>query len=231
MIRHQLRGRGIRDARVLAAMQEVPREEFVDANLVEFAYDDTPLPIGQRQTISQPYVVALMVEQMSPQPGDRVLDIGTGSGYAAAVMSRIVGKVFSVERHRTLAEAAHRRVEALGMNNIEILRGDGIRGWPEHAPFDAINVAAGGAEVPEPLKEQLADGGRLVMPVGSPPMGQLLLRLVREGDDLRSEHLGLVSFVPLVSDTDDSGQLGTSGACGRSGAGPSESDPAQSRDT
>src|SRR3982750_2703039 len=156
----QLARRGVRERRVLEAMRRVPREEFVEPGYEEFAYEDGPLPIGEGQTISQPYIVALMIEAAEVKPGDRVLEVGAGSGYAAAVMSRIAKQVHAIERHPVLAEAARRRLETLGYANIELRVGDGTRGWPEAAPFDAILVAAGGPAVPPALKEQLAIGGR-----------------------------------------------------------------------
>src|ERR1700704_1983229 len=162
MIDRQLKARGIHDAAVLRAMAEVPREEFVPHELVEFAYEDTPLPIDEHQTISQPYIVALMLEALELKSSDKVLDVGTGSGYAAAVASRIAAEVYGIERHATLARAAAERCRRLGYTNVHIRQGDGSLGWPEHAPFDAIMVAAGGPEIPTSLKQQLAIGGRLV---------------------------------------------------------------------
>jgi protein-L-isoaspartate(D-aspartate) O-methyltransferase len=202
MVERQLRARGIRDPAVLAAMAEVPREEFVAPELVELAYEDSPLPIEERQTISQPYVVALMIEALELRPGDRVLEIGTGSGYAAAVLSRIVRQVYTVERHATLAASARQRFVELGLANIEVLHGDGTLGWPEHAPYDAILVSAGGPDVPRPLAEQLAPAGRLLIPVGATPRQQELLRLRRLPgvEELRREDLGAVAFVPLVGE-------------------------------
>lgn len=214
MIRHHLERRGIRDARVIEAMREVPREEFVSGNLVEFAYEDTPLPIDEEQTISQPYIVALMAEMLELKPDDRVLDIGTGSGYAAAVMSHIAGKVYSVERHRVLAEAARERFEQLGIDNIEVLHADGSKGWPEHAPYDAICVAAGSAEVPQALKDQLAEGGRMIIPVGDYARDQRLVRLTREDGRIETTNLGYVRFVPLVSEPDERPDPGPSGQGG-----------------
>ena len=179
MVERQIAARGIRDERVLSAMREVPREAFVPENLREFAHDDTPLPISEGQTISQPYIVALMAEAAGIGPLDRVLDVGTGSGYAAAVLSRLAERVYSIERHASLAEAARQRLEALGYTNVEVRVGDGSRGWPEAAPFDAILVAAGAPDVPDALKRQLAIGGRLVIPVGGEERSQRLLRLRR----------------------------------------------------
>jgi protein-L-isoaspartate(D-aspartate) O-methyltransferase len=198
MVRHQLKARGIRDARVLAAMGEVPREHFVPEPLREFAYDDGPLPIGEGQTISQPYIVALMIEAAGIRPGARVLEVGAGSGYAAAVMARIAGEVFAIERHATLATEARQRVADLGYTNLTVIAGDGSGGLPDEAPFDAIVVAARGASVPEPLKRQLAIGGRLVVPVGGEAL-QSLMRITRVGEtEWREDDLGGVRFVPLV---------------------------------
>jgi protein-L-isoaspartate(D-aspartate) O-methyltransferase len=198
MVERQLEARGIGNAHVLAAMAEVPRERFVPARLAEFAYEDGPLPIGEEQTISQPYIVALMIEAADLAPGDRVLEVGAGSGYAAAVMSRIAGEVYAIERHATLARSAQERVLALSYDNVAVLAGDGSLGLPEHAPYDAILVAAGGDQVPGPLKRQLAIGGRLVVPVGGESL-QSLLCVTRTGEDEWTEHdLGGVRFVPLI---------------------------------
>ena len=164
MVDIQIAARGVRDRRVLEAMRRVPREAFVEPGFEEFAYEDGPLPIGEGQTISQPYIVALMIEAAEVKPGDRVLEVGAGSGYAAAVMSQIADSVYAIERHPSLGEAARERFRKLGYDNIELRIGDGTQGWPEAAPFDAILVAAGGPEVPQALKEQLAIGGRLVIP-------------------------------------------------------------------
>lgn len=202
MVERQLRARGIRDPRVLAAMGTVPREAFVADELRGSAYDDGPLPIGSGQTISQPYVVALMIEAARITPGSRVLEVGAGSGYAAAVLSRIAGRVFAIERHEPLATAARQRVAALGYDNLTILEGDGTLGWVAEAPFDAILVAAAGERVPEALKHQLAHGGRLVAPVGSPSR-QVLVRITRTGaESWREDDLGGVRFVPLIGTGD-----------------------------
>jgi len=177
----------------------MPREAFVPERLAELAYDDTPLPIGEEQTISQPYVVALMAEALELGPADKVLEIGAGSGYAAAVLSRIAREVWAIERHESLAHQARPRMERLGYSNVHILHGDGTLGWPEQAPFDAIAVAAGGPEVPPALLDQLAVGGRLVIPIGPDPRTQSLVRIRRLADGtFAREDLGAVRFVPLI---------------------------------
>ena len=199
MVEHQLAGRGLADEAVLEAMRTVLREAFVPEGLEEFAYRDAPLPIGEEQTISQPYAVAHMIAALELTPGDRVLDVGTGSGYAAAVASRIAREVHSIERYKALAEEAKERLQQLGYDNIEVRHGDGTLGWPERVPFDAIVVAAAGPRVPEPLLEQLTVGGRLVMPTGERDRSQQLVRLRRMSEtDYERESLGGVRFVPLV---------------------------------
>ena len=199
MVEVQIARRGIRDSRLLAAMRRVPREAFVQPGFEEFAYEDGPLPIGEGQTISQPYIVALMIEAAELQPGDRVLEVGAGSGYAAALMSRIADRVYAIERYPTLGEAARRHFSDLGYDNIELRVGDGTLGWPEAAPFDAILVAAGGPGVPPALKRQLRVGGRLVIPVGSEERRQELLKISRRSETaFEEEDLGGVMFVPLV---------------------------------
>lgn len=199
MLRRHVAGRGIRDPRVIEAMGTVPRESFVRPEHRRWAYVDGPLSIGMGQTISQPYVVAWMAEALELAPGDRVLEVGTGSGYAAAVLARLCVEVYSVERHAFLADAAGKRLRALGYANVQIRHGDGGEGWPEHAPYDAIVVAAAGLRVPEPLREQLRIGGRLVMPVGSAGRGQVLVRERRgRSGDFNREELGMVRFVPLL---------------------------------
>jgi protein-L-isoaspartate(D-aspartate) O-methyltransferase len=199
MVGRQLRRRGIVDERVLAAFAEVPREAFMPAALRHLAYADRALPIECGQTISQPYVVALMVEAAELGQDDLVLEIGAGSGYAAAVMSRVARRVLTIERHEALAESAKRRLAELGYDNIEVRAGDGTLGWPERAPFDAIICAASGPRVPEPWRRQLAIGGRLVMPRGDVHETQELVRLTREDEDRFTEtRLGAVMFVPLI---------------------------------
>lgn len=200
MVERDLAGRGISDDRVLAAMAEVPREAFVPPKLREFAYEDSPLPIEAGQTISQPYIVARMLEALDLAGGETVLDIGTGSGYAAAVLSRIADRVHTIERHGELYELARRRFEELGYDNIEARHGDGTLGWPEAAPFDAIQAAAGGPEVPRVLLEQLRDGGRLVIPIGETLQLQHLVRVTRYGDEYETQKLEPVRFVPLIGE-------------------------------
>lgn len=207
MVERQIAARGIADPQVLRAMGEVPRELFVPADLEHRAYDDGPLAIGEGQTISQPYIVALMIEAAGIAPGERVLEVGAGSGYAAAVVSRIAGEVVAIERHASLAEAAGARIAELGYDNCRIIAGDGSRGAPGEAPFDAIIVAAGGAHAPVPLKQQLAIGGRLVMPVGD-ETSQVLRCFIRDAQESWKEtDLASVRFVPLL------------GAYGREGIG------------
>jgi protein-L-isoaspartate(D-aspartate) O-methyltransferase len=201
MVEHQLERRGIADPLVLEAMRKVPREAFVPPELAEEAYADGPLPIGEGQTISQPYIVALMAEALELRGDERVLEIGAGSGYAAAVLAEIAAELYTVERHARLAEEAAARLTRLGYDNVHVRVGDGSLGWPEQAPFDAIVVAAGAPEVPEALKEQLAMGGRLVIPVGQGRTLQDLLRLRRLSEtEYQREELGGVRFVPLVGE-------------------------------
>ncbi len=201
MVTQQIEGRGIHDEAILRAMRLVPREIFVPETYQIYAYDDTPLPIPDQQTISQPYVVALMIRAMRLSPNDSVLEIGTGSGYAAALIGRIVQEVHSVERHKKLVSYARRRLALLGYDNVHVHQGDGTLGWPENAPYDAIVVAAGGPDVPVSLKKQLVIGGRLVMPVGASERRQHLICLTREDDaQFRRTDLGAVAFVPLIGE-------------------------------
>jgi len=191
--------RGIRDAAVCKALRAVRREAFVPAEVREFAYQDSPLPIGNEQTISQPYIVALMATALELEADDRVLEIGTGSGYAAAVLGHIVSEVFTVERYGELAETAQQQLDDEGIENVLVLHGDGTEGWPSHAPYDAIVVAAGGPDVPQPLLDQLAVGGRLVIPVGRDRSLQKLIRVTKRSEEsYEREDLGDVRFVPLV---------------------------------
>jgi protein-L-isoaspartate(D-aspartate) O-methyltransferase len=199
MVETQIARRGIRDPRVLDAMRTVPREAFVEPGLAEFAYEDAPLPIGAGQTISQPYIVALMIEAADIDRDDRVLEVGAGSGYAAAVMSRIAREVYAIERLESLAREAAERLEKLGYDNVHVRTGDGTQGWPEKAPFDAILVAAGGPQIPETLKTQLAVGGRMIIPIGAHFGVQTLRKITRvAADQFEDENLGAVAFVPLI---------------------------------
>ncbi len=199
MVDAQVAARGIRDPKVLDALRSVPRELFVPERLAEFAYEDSPLPIEEQQTISQPYIVALMTEALELSPEDRVLEVGTGSGYAAAVLACLAEEVYTIERHAQLADTAKKRLAGAGYPKVIVRCGDGTLGWPEHAPYDAIVVAAGGPRVPDALLAQLAIGGRLVIPIGEQPRLQRLVRVRRVSEsDFRSEDLGAVRFVPLI---------------------------------
>jgi protein-L-isoaspartate(D-aspartate) O-methyltransferase len=201
MVERNISARGVRDVLVLEAMQKVPRELFLPNNLREFAYEDSPLPIAGEQTISQPYIVAFMAEALMLKGGEKILEVGAGSGYAAAVLSEIAANVYTVERIGQLADKAAATLADLGYNNVHVLHGDGTRGWPEHAPFDAIVVAAGGPQVPESLKEQLKIGGRLVIPVGADQRSQELVRVTRiSAKQYRSEDIADVRFVPLIGE-------------------------------
>lgn len=209
MIEHDIVGRGITDDGVIEAMRRVPREEFVPRRLRHHAYEDAPLPIGRGQTISQPYIVALMIESLQlarvPEPPvQKALDVGTGSGYAAALLSRLVGRVYTIERHEGLAHGARETFQRIGYENIEVRHGDGTLGWPEKAPFGATLVSAAAGRVPAPLRDQLAVDGRLVVPVMDEDYGQRLLRIVRTSEErFTEETLTAVRFVPLVSDEED----------------------------
>jgi protein-L-isoaspartate(D-aspartate) O-methyltransferase len=200
MVDEQMVGRGIADPLVLAAMRAVPREIFVEDELLEFAYDDGALPIAAGQTISQPYIVARMIEAATLGRGSRVLEVGTGSGYAAAVLSRIAAMVYTIERHAALAEVARRRLAQLGYENIDVRLGDGTQGWSEKSPFDAIIVAAAGPAIPPALKQQLLVGGNLVLPIGDSYGVQTLCKITRTSDmEFERADLDAVSFVPLVT--------------------------------
>ena len=198
MVNSQLAERGIDDARVLEAFARVPREEFVPVELAPFAYDDAPLPIGDGQTISQPYIVAFTVDALRLEPNDRVLDIGTGSGYAAAVLAELASEVYSVERVSSLCHSARERLHRLRYDNVHVRCGDGSLGWAEHAPYAAIAVAAVGPRPPPALLSQLEIGGRLVMPIG-PSGSQTLVRVTRTARTAyKKERLVDVRFVPLI---------------------------------
>ena len=199
MVKYQLRSRGIRDERVLAAMATVPREEFVPEFERYNSYADGALPIGEGQTISQPVVVAFMTEAMKIAPGDKVLEIGTGSGYGAAILSQLAGEVHTVERIAALADRAAQTLKRLGYLNVQVHLCDGTLGLASEAPFDAISVTAGAREVPQPLLDQLAEGGRLVIPVGA-RQGQEMKRITRRGDKFDTEEFGAYAFVPLIGE-------------------------------
>ncbi|WP_417686688.1 protein-L-isoaspartate(D-aspartate) O-methyltransferase [Roseibium sp.] len=201
MVEFQLERRGIRDQLTLAAMRKVPRHDFVPDNERAYAYDDRPLPIGAGQTISQPYMVAMMTEALKLCGGEKVLEIGTGSGYAAAVLDEIAGTVISIERVKSLADHARANLQRSGHGQVRVICADGTKGLPDEAPFDGIVVTAGGPRVPDALKRQLKIGGRLVIPVGAFAPLQSLMRVMRTGDnDYATENLGGVLFVPLIGE-------------------------------
>jgi protein-L-isoaspartate(D-aspartate) O-methyltransferase len=199
MVKSQLACRGIRDKRVLDAMRQVPRHLFIPEDMRQLAYCDGPLPIGHGQTISQPYIVALMTELLELTGQEKVLEIGTGSGYQAAILSRLVPQVYSIERHAALARQAEKILAQLGYDNVMVIVSDGTLGWPEHSPYEAIIITAAAPDVPQPLIDQLADGGRLVAPVGT-RWSQSLVKVKRQGGSLMTEQLTPVAFVPLVGE-------------------------------
>jgi len=201
MVERQLRRRGITDPNILDAFRAVPRQAFVSQEYAHLAYGDHPLPIEANQTISQPYIVGLMIEAAEIKPGDAVLEVGAGSGYAAAVISRIAARVVAIERQHELVEVARERLRRLGYANVEIVEGDGTKGWRDGAPYDAILAAASGSHVPESLLAQLAPRGRLVIPLGEPGGAQDLVKVTRQDDGiLKQENLGAVRFVPLIGE-------------------------------
>ena len=201
MVERQLRLRGIHEPEILDAFRAVPREAFVSPGYAHLAYGDHPLPIEAQQTISQPYIVGLMIEAAAIKSGDIVLEVGSGSGYAAAVISRIASKVVGIERQPDLVEVSRRRLAQLGFDNVEIVEGDGTKGWPDSAPYDAILAAASGSHVPQSLLDQLNPEGRLVMPLGGPGWVQKLVAVTKAADgSLRQEDLGAVRFVPLIGE-------------------------------
>jgi protein-L-isoaspartate(D-aspartate) O-methyltransferase len=199
MVEGQLAGRGIYDKRVLDVMREVPRHRFVPEDMWDMAYRDTPLPIGHGQTISQPYIVAYMTQMLHLTPDDRVLEVGTGSGYQVAILSRLANQVYTIERVEELSKCAEQIIRELGYSNVMFRIGDGGYGWPEATPFDAIVVTAAAPEVPQPLIAQLAEGASLIAPIG--PAGyQELVHLTKQGEKTKIEHLVPVAFVPLVGE-------------------------------
>jgi protein-L-isoaspartate(D-aspartate) O-methyltransferase len=201
MVEQQLKRRGITERAILDAFLEVPREAFVSPEYAHLAHGDHPLPIEAGQTISQPYIVGLMIQAAGIAPGEKVLEVGAGSGYAAAVIGRIAAKVIAIERQHDLVEVARERLARLGYDNVTILEGDGTKGCAEEAPFDAILAAASGSHVPKPLLDQLADGGCIVMPLGSPGWVQVLVRVCKRPDGtVDRENLGGVRFVPLIGE-------------------------------
>ena len=201
MVERQLKRRGITEKMIIDAFLEVPREEFVSSEYAHLAYGDHPLPIEANQTISQPYIVALTIQAAGIGLRDKVLEVGAGSGYAAAVISRIAGKVIAIERQHDLVEVARERLKRLGYDNVEIVEGDGTKGYPEQAPFDAIVAAASGSHVPKAFVEQLAEGGSIVMPVGEPGWVQELVKVTKgPGGKLIQQNLGGVRFVPLIGE-------------------------------
>lgn len=197
MVKNQIEARGVRDSRVLEAMKTVPRHEFVNESLIDQAYSDHPLPIGDQQTISQPYIVALMTEALQVDKDDRVLEIGTGSGYQAAILAQLAYRVYTIERNRNLYEMGRRILEKLGYYNVVCRYGDGTLGWKEESPFDAILVTAGAPDIPKPLVDQLGMGGRMVIPVGS-SSSQQLVKLYRDEKGLHQTELGGCRFVKLI---------------------------------
>jgi protein-L-isoaspartate(D-aspartate) O-methyltransferase len=201
MIERQLRRRGIGEKQILDAFRKVPREEFISEEHAHLAYGDHPLPIEANQTISQPYIVALTIQAARIRTGDKVLEVGSGSGYAAAVISRIAAKVIGIERQHDLVEVSRDRLRRLGFDNVEIVEGDGTRGCPQYAPFDAIVAAASGSHVPKAFVDQLADGGCIVMPVGDPGWIQELVKVTKRADgSVERQNLGGVRFVPLIGE-------------------------------
>ena len=202
MIENDIKGRGIKDQRVLNVMGKIPRHLFVDEHIRNRAYGDHPLPIGEGQTISQPYVVALMTEALQLKPSDRVLEIGTGSAYQAAVLAGIVKEVCTVEIRKSLAERAEKRIKAFGYANIKVKYGDGYYGWEEFAPFDAIIITAAVNHIPPPLIRQLKEGGRLILPLGSTVYYQTLTLATKRKGELDVEQMGAVAFVPMIGESE-----------------------------
>jgi protein-L-isoaspartate(D-aspartate) O-methyltransferase len=197
MVERQITARGVRDPRVLEAMRTIPRHQFVPEHYRDSAYEDRPLPIGEGQTISQPYIVAVMTELLQPRPTDKMLEIGTGSGYQAALLSQLVSRVITLERLPAIAEQARKHLEALGITNVTVVVSDGTLGWPGQAPYDGILITASTPEIPPPLIDQLAEGGRLVAPVGGQGYQELVKVEKHQGNVEKTYHGGVV-FVPLI---------------------------------
>jgi protein-L-isoaspartate(D-aspartate) O-methyltransferase len=202
MVQQQLKARGVSDPRVLAAMNKVRRDEFVPPNLKGSSYADRPLPIGYSQTISQPYIVAFMTEQVHPSPKDRVLEIGTGSGYQAAILAELAAEVYTIEIIEPLAKTAEATLHRLGYKNVHVKAGDGYKGWPENAPFDAVIVTCAPDHVPQPLIDQLKEGGRMIIPVGSGPGFQQLHLLEKKNGKLQRRAVLPVRFVPMTGEAE-----------------------------
>jgi protein-L-isoaspartate(D-aspartate) O-methyltransferase len=200
MVENDIKGRGIKDKKVLDVMGRIPRHLFVDENLREKAYADYPLPIGEGQTISQPYVVALMTEALMLKPTDKVLEIGTGSGYQAAVLAEIVKEVCTIEIRKSLADMAMKRLKDLGYKNVKVKHADGYFGWEEYAPFDAIIITAAANHIPTPLIKQLKEGGRLIIPLGSTVYYQVMTLALKQKGELDVVQLGSVAFVPMTGE-------------------------------
>jgi len=204
MIQNDIKGRGVKDKKVLDAMARIPRHLFVEERLRERAYADYPLPIGDGQTISQPYVVALMTEALRLRPGDRVLEIGTGSGYQAAVLAEIVKDVYTIEIRKSLADMSEKRFREFGYKNVKVKYADGYFGWEEYAPFDAIIITASANHIPPPLIRQIKEGGRLIIPLGNTVYYQTLTLLTKKKGDLDVEQMGSVAFVPMIGEAEKS---------------------------
>jgi protein-L-isoaspartate(D-aspartate) O-methyltransferase len=225
MLEDHLEGRGIAQRRLLDAFARTPREAFIAPDLIDLAYEDTPLPIGEEQTISQPYIVAVTVEALALNGTERVLEVGTGSGYAAAILSQMAREVVSVERHVSLAAEARERLQSLGYANVRVLEGDGSLGCPEYAPYDAIAVAAGAPRIPRALLSQLGPAGRLVLPVSAGSTRQVLVRVKRDGGTFLREKLTRVRFVRLV------GEQGYAESESRAPSGPARISPRSGAET
>ena len=200
MVETQLKSRDIHNDLVLEAMKKVPRHLFMPASVRQYAYIDSPVPIGQGQTISQPYIVGLMTQTVDPKPGDRALEVGTGSGYQAAVLGELVQEVYTIEIIPDLAERAEKALAELGYDNVEVRQGDGYQGWPEKAPFDIILITAAPEEIPQPLIDQLAEGGRLVVPVGPQGEVQTLTLVTKEKGEVKRAYITDVRFVPMTGE-------------------------------